>query len=259
MRRTVAWCGAAAAVIAIGLTADQALAGQKTAAEARAAKASPAEQVTYDGRADVTYALDRTSDGALVLVAQRGTLTLTKTVRADGTFALELRDGPDEVSFAVTTDRIDVARRGKRLRLDVARATDEDYIKVRGNLANSRAIRAARRMAADLGPTLETPEGMGLLLADAFIGYLDGDVAAPARAARALRDRYSRGHQAVRLASCYDRWEHHVVRYWDDVVACFESFGIWNPMRQLCSFRWTLQVETAWFSLMSCVAFPWPI
>jgi hypothetical protein len=256
----MAWRNAAAAAIVLGLAAAPALAKQKAAAGPRTANVSAADQVGYDGRTDATFAVDQTADGAIVLQVSRGTFTLAKTVRADGTFSLELRDGADAVTLAATADTVDVSRSGKRVRMNLARATEEDYVKVRGHLSSSRAVRAARRLVADLGPTaLETPEGIGLLLADAFVGYLDGDVAAPGRVARTLRDHYSRGHRKVRLADCYDSWERQVVRYYDEIAWCLESFGIWNPLRQLCSFRWTLQIETAWFSMMSCVAFPWPI
>ena len=38
--------------------------------------------------------------------------------------------------------------------------------------------------------------------------------------------------------------------------SCLNSFAVYNPMRQVCAFIWTLQVESAWFQFLSCSSFP---
>ena len=74
---------------------------------------------------------------------------------------------------------------------------------------------------------------------------------------RELRAKFSANVKKVRLrASCYDSYQALVVQAAAQMEQCMGQFGVWNPMRQVCAGVWTLQVESAWFSFLSCSAIP---
>jgi hypothetical protein len=41
-----------------------------------------------------------------------------------------------------------------------------------------------------------------------------------------------------------------------DLEACLNPISMWNPMRNVCAFVWTIQVEGLWFAYLSCCSVP---
>src|SRR5262249_31070778 len=101
---------------------------------------------------------------------------------------------------------------------------------------------------------------LSLRVTGAIVSQVDGDDGAVRRLGRELRSKFGSNMKRVRLReSCWDSYQALVVRAAGQMEQCMGQFGVANPMRQLCAFVWTLQVESAWFSFLGCSAIPVPI
>ena len=135
-----------------------------------------------------------------------------------------------------------------------ATASDEDLDKVRRLLADSRAARLVRVAAAAVQDSEDnSASSAALLIGDALVGMLTGDAGAPGRVARHLaRHARSRVRPVSLQIDCYNTWERRVFRASYEWEECARDFSVWNPTRHLCAMRWILQVESYWFSFMTC-------
>jgi hypothetical protein len=133
---------------------------------------------------------------------------------------------------------------------------DQQPARVRALIVSSPALRQFRRLAAQLEASGDvTPEILGLRVTGAVVSEVDGDEGAVRRLSRELRAKFTANMKRVRLrASCYDSYQDLVVRAAAQMEQCMGQFSVWNPMRQVCAGVWTLQVESAWFSFLSCSA-----
>jgi hypothetical protein len=196
-------------------------------------------------------------DGSAYLHAVAGDLDVMKQVSRTGANTLRLRRGDDSVEFRVDHAGVTVSRGGQSVQLLAETAGETELAAVRVLLAGSRSVRALRLLGTTLGTgAMRSPGGLALVLADAVVGLLDGDVTAVQRLAERLGGR----RPAVRLAAagggCYETWEGEAVGAWDDYWDCMITHvdsGLW---RDLCSFRWVMWAESAWFSFLKCAYSP---
>jgi hypothetical protein len=196
-------------------------------------------------------------DGSAFVHAVAEDLDVMKKVSRSGTYTLRLQRGSDAVEIRADRNSVTVSRGGEAVRVVLEAAGEEDLAAVRVLLAGSRGVRGLRVLGAGLGAgAVRSPGGLALVLADAFVGLLDGDVAAVHR----LAERLASGRPAARLVSspegCYERWEGEVIRAWDDYERClavYPSIGLW---RDACGVRWIMWAESAWFSFLTCAGSP---
>ena len=97
---------------------------------------------------------------------------------------------------------------------------------------------------------------VAVIVADGTVGVLTGDVGAPGRGAQHLSRRgRARSRPAALAVDCFYLMETRFVTAWDDYVSCYYAVQD-NPIyANLCAWRWTLQVESYWFSFISCSGF----
>ena len=217
-----------------------------------------AAQVTRNDRADVTFELlPATSGSGVSIVARSGDLVATKTVQSTGAFVLELTSSRDRVSIAATAQGATVTRAGRSVVLRRDDQSDEATAHVRRMLADSEATVRFRGVAARLMEGEDRSHAaLALILADATVGLLAGDVGAPRRAARYLVERRLRNVREAGMAlDCYTVMETRMVEAWNDYGSCYYSTAYNTFYQYLCSWRWTIQVESDWFNFLSCTGF----
>jgi hypothetical protein len=209
--------------------------------------------------ADVVYSAAPTADGGVLVTAAADGLTISKTVYADGRSITEVASPGDTLRLEIDHDALQLVRGRARHRVDGRSTSPEaDLAKVRRTLADSPALGRLRAVAArmadvDVGAR---PHALAVLLTDALLGYLDGDVGAPARLARQLTAKTRSGLRTVRRG-CYSAWEAQVMEASYELESCINDFSWYNYVAdELCTIRWTLQVEVAWWSLISCASIP---
>ncbi len=197
-------------------------------------------------------------DGSAYVRVVAGDLEVTKIVTRTGPFSIQLVRGEDTVLIRVGADALSVTRGAGTAEVGLAGADEEQWLAVQTLIAGSRSVRAMRVLAAALAPGAErSPAGLALILADAVVGYADGDVAALQR----LAGRFGRKPPAVRLAredgpGCYEKWEAEVIRAWNEYEQCVYEVLAIPVLRDLCGWRWLLWVESAWFAFLKCAGSP---
>ena len=238
------------------LVGAMALAGIETA-HAEVLRARAAQAVPDLG---LTISVSSDNDGSVVLAATAGDLSVHKRVYADGTYAVRIRRGSDEVVISATPGRTRVATGGAvdELRSDAGQSFEARARRVRESLARSEAIQRFRQIAAALDDLEETtPEALGLRITGAVVAELAGDPAAARRLSRAMAGLHGAKLRAVQTGStCYDRYQAIVSTAARQLETCLGSFNPFNPIRNMCVFVWTLQVESAWFQFLACSSVP---
>jgi hypothetical protein len=199
-------------------------------------------------------------DGSAFLHAISGDLDVTKRVSRAGTYALRLTRGQDAVEIRADQAGITVSRGGQSVQIDLATAGEDELAAVRTLLAGSRSVRALRVLAATMGSgAMRSPGGLAVLLADAIVGVLDGDVGAVQRLAERVGSRGPAVRRASAEQGCYERWEAEVIRAYDSYLGCIvEHLGL-TQWADACALRWMLWAESAWFSFLSCSGSPFRI
>jgi hypothetical protein len=226
-------------------------------AEGTIAGAAPAAQVKRNDRADVTFELRPSADGGVTLGARGHGLTITKTVQSNGDFVLDIETARDRVVIAASGSGATVTRGDSVLTLSRSDSSDAPLVAVRKALAGSDAIVRYRALAAALMQNDDrSHEALALIIADAAVGLLTGDVGAPGRVARLLGERARGRVRPVGMAvDCFTVMETRMVDAWYDYGLCFESTAYNSFYQSLCSWRWTIQVESYWFNFLSCTGF----
>jgi len=215
------------------------------------------QQVKRLDKADLTFNSFTTRSGGVEVDAQGGDLLVRKTVQPDGSSVLDLQSPHEKLLVGFDQHAITVTRNRKTATLNLATATEEDFDRVHQMLADSHAVRLLRAAAANLEDSEDdSAESASLLMADAVVGMLTGDGAAPRRVARHLaRHLRSRTRAASMQVDCYSVWEQRVYLAYTDLEACEGTFSPWNPTRYLCAARFLIQAESYWFSFISCSGF----
>lgn len=226
--------------------------------------AAPGMGVThFDARAQARFEGRLMPDGTALFTTRSGQLVARKTVGPDGGVRIVLEAGDDRLEVSMQGYDVDITRGETSVHLDLANAEDSDFLKAKMLVAGSNALRLHRLLAISLDPrTLRTVSGMGTLLTDAFLGLLDGDVGAVDRLGERLAERRRAKIRRVSLEDpeaekgCYEEYEAELFRAWDSYVNCKALTPYWNPFRELCTARYMLWAESAWFHFLSCCAIP---
>ena len=249
------WVASAAAALVVLIAGGL----EAAPADARKVRASASTTRTDLG---LTAAITASGDGGVVLEASLPDLTFRKVVYPDGRFIVHLTQGNDQLSLAGDFDGIQVTRKGASLKVRPAQDNDKHGQRVREWVAASKAARKFRQLTA----ALESDEAfdavaVGLRVTGAVLAELEGDTAAAQRFSRQLVGRIAprvRKANSTYPPSCWDQYKYLVLGAANELQECYSSFYTWNPMRQLCSFVWSIQVEAAWFGLLGCSAVPLP-
>lgn len=220
----------------------------------------PAAQVTRSEKADVTFELRPSADGGAELTATNGGVQITKTVRPTGEFVLTLKSGADVVTMTVTGKGTTVSRGRQSVALPRGVDAPGRRPAARRMLADSESVVRYRGMAdALMAANDRSPAALGVIIADAMLGVLSGDVGAPRRIAEYLAHGGTKRMRPAGMAiDCFTLMEQRMTEAWNDYVACWFSVG--NIMfsdywQELCAARWLIQVESYWFNFISCSGF----
>jgi hypothetical protein len=213
----------------------------------------PIGQVRHFDRANITVSAGTTVDGAIQVEAAGGDLSFRKRVQADGRYTMEIEAPRDKVSIGVTENAITVTRGRKTITI-TPEASQRQADDLRRMLADSRAIDLLRNAGAELEASGDdSAASTPVVLADALVGTLTGDVGASRRAARRLSEKARAQLRPVgRPNTCYYQWEQTILFAYMELEECVIVSGIWPVW---CHVRWTMQAESAWFSLISCSGF----
>lgn len=210
----------------------------------------------------LAVAVSATADGGYLLSASAGELAFRKVVYDDGRFHVQIERGQDRMALSGEPGQIHVTHGTRSLSLNPADVDEKQARRVRALLMNAPVVAQFRRLIAELEDSEELSiEMLGLRLTGALVAELDGDEGAGRRLKRALIRELGVRVQQVRAQSSYspDCWSIYtqlVLKASYDLERCLNSFYVMNPIRHLCTFYWTLQVESAWFALLGCSAVP---
>jgi len=224
-----------------------------------AADAAPAARAgKAQASAEVTYSLRPDTDGSFVLAASSSDVTMRKSVFEDGHSLTVIEKGNDRVKISATHAGVVISRNGRSATIGTDARGDEPWVRVRALLAGSPAVRAFRTLTSALeGEDGKSAEQLGVLVSGALVAQLDGDPGAVGRLSRALRARFGGPFRKVRGGTdCWAMYQAGVMKAAADLEACLNPISMWNPMRNVCAFVWTIQVEGLWFAYLSCCSVP---
>jgi hypothetical protein len=208
-------------------------------------------------KADITLNSYSTGDGTINVDGRGGDLQFHKQVRSNGSYRLTLRTPHDNVAISFEEHTITITRDKKSVAIALGVASADDFDRAHKMLADSRAASLMRVAAANVQESEDdSPESASFLMADAVIGMLTGDSAAPARVARHLARHFRSTLRPVMMqVDCYTTWESRVNMAYDEYAGCMGDFSVWDPTRYLCAARFLLQAESYWFTFISCSGF----
>lgn len=222
--------------------------GETTTKVSLAARA--AGQVRQYPRQNLTFSASTTVEGEVQIEASGGDFGFRKRVQSSGAYTLDLQAAGDTVTLRFTGNEITI-RRGRDVLKITPDSSEQIAAAARRLLSDSSAVRRLREAGATFeADEDDSPAAAAVLLSDAVVGALTGDVGAPRRVARLLakRARALARTAGQRPPSCYYQWEQTMMWVWMDFEECevLWNYGGW------CYARWTLQTESAWFSFLSC-------
>lgn len=190
-----------------------------------------------------------------------------KTLAPDGAFSLELRCATDHVRLSGTAGRLTVVRQGRAVEVRPGGPEEDALQRAAMLVAGSPAIRMFRaalgRMAA---ASLESEPGLALQFGDALLRVIQDDAAGAVALVRRQAGRGmsipAAGAQVVRLGgggmagaageTCFSAWKAQVLEAWNEYEACYHDFSWWSGGREVCAFLYIIEVESAWFKMLSC-------
>lgn len=249
--------------VAVGVGALMLIPGWAAPAHANGPRTVRAVQDIPD--LGLTFSVTQGDDGSRVLTGTAGDLNVRKRVYADGTYAVSIAQGDEEVVISATGGGTRVSAEGQQIEIRAdARAHDAAAARrVRGWLARSEAVQQFRRIVAALDDRdVLSVEAMGFRITGAVVSELIGDPGAARRLSRGIA---AKGGRVLRRAqsggsgykmSCWDIYHRLVTQAANQLESCLDSFSTFNPTRHLCVFVWTMQVESAWFQFLACSSFP---
>jgi hypothetical protein len=252
--------GARPAVAAVSVGSSPAVSAPACVPDALGARMAaaprPAAQVRHLDRAEITFHASLTQDGAVQVEGRGAEFVFRKKSRPNGHFTLDLEGPDDKVGISLAEDSATITRGRRRVTLLLRALSERDLDEARVLLAGSSAVRLARVAAAAVQDSEDdSAAAVSLLISDALVGMLSGDAGAPGRIARHLARHGRAGIRRAATTDCYGDWERKVLAASYEWESCASAFSVWNPIRNVCAFRWTLQVESYWFSFLSCTGF----
>jgi hypothetical protein len=213
--------------------------------------------VSHNDRVDLTLEVRPAESGGIEIAGRRGDLQIKKTVQGNGAFALELTSGHDRVAVAVNPQGTTVTRGKVAATLTRANPSEDEADRIRRALSDSKAVLQFRSVAAALIDAEDrSSAALAVIMADAVVGGLTGDVGAARRTARHLaRPERARQRPVGMALDCYALMEQRFVEAWNDLYLCVGSVYGSFLYERLCGARWILQAESYWFGFMSCSGF----
>ncbi len=256
-------------LILAGGAAAAALPSDETAraACACATETSEAPRITDDPTGLVLSAVRHVS-GALTYRASGRGLEIEKTLAPNGTFSLSLGHATDRVELSGSAALVRVSRQGQVIDLRLVDTDEHAVQRAAILLAGSPAIRLFRaalgRMAAS---SLGSEPGLALQFGDALLRVIQDDahggVALARRQAGQPTPGADGGARLVSLGggssaadgageSCFRAWKREVMSAWMEYEACYYDFSWYSGGRLACAFLYVIEVESAWFKMLSC-------
>ena len=173
-------------------------------------------------------------------------------------WTLELHARNDNVVLSVAEHDVAIRRGGKSLSFALDTATEDNLADVRRLFADSRAVLLFRAASAAIEASEDdSAPSAAVLIADSLVGAFTGDVGAPRRIARHLaRHSLSRIRRVGAANDCYGDWEGRVMTAWMDYMGCVIDVSPWAPLQLMCAARWSLQVESYWWTFIACSSLP---
>jgi hypothetical protein len=208
--------------------------------------------------------LAQQDDGGVSVTANSGELTIEKVVYADGRYRVDIGEGADRVTLIGEQAGLHVQRGRQSFALTADSDMATEGQRVREVLVLSRAVGHFRQIVAELDRADDVgPEALSLRLTGAVLAEVAGDVGAVRRLGKALTAGLTQRLRRARAGTqypptCWDVYVSSVNKAARELEACLGAFYVFNPIRQACSFVWTIQVEAAWFGLLKCAAVPLP-
>jgi hypothetical protein len=250
----MAWCLTVSGSVAVaGATPVAGAAEQSWSLDAEET-GEPARLV--DPATGIVLEVEQRPSGVMVMRATGHGLDVQKTVSADGAFTLSIRSTSDLVVLSGNRGRIKVARKGRSVALETRRPNEAAYQDAAAVLAGSPAIRLFRAALSQMTqPTLESLGGVALQLCDVFLSVLQYEPTAVARMKPGGQT--STGLPALIMPegeSCFESWRDEALSAWSEYESCYRDFRWWSGGREGCAFLYIIQVESAWFKLLSCSA-----
>ncbi len=235
------------------------------ATSARMASPAPirSQRVQTDARTNAVFFFSSTDDGARRMTVRAGELDVDKVVYPDGRFRLTLRTGDDVVSIGGLPGNVEVQRdKGRGRSLEVGRASEDDWLRLKVMLAGSKAVRMFRGLANALDDgTLKTPAGTAVLLSDGLLALLDGDPGV----VRRLGERWRPAGQAkIRPATlrqvpaflgCWVNYETAIYQAYLEYGQCQVNDWLWQLLFNACDWEYVLKAESIWFQFVGCSMF----
>lgn len=211
----------------------------------------------------------RHASGAVTYRASGRGLEVEKTLAPNGTFSLSLWHLTDRVELSGSAALLKVSRQGQAVDLRPVDSEEHAVQRAATLLAGSPAIRLFRvalgRMAAS---TLASEPGLALQFGDALLRVIQDDapggVALVRRHAGQTMTASQAGVRVVSLAggavsaaaggdeSCFQAWKRQVMEAWVEYEACYYDFSWYSGGRLGCAFLYVIEVESAWFKMLSC-------
>jgi hypothetical protein len=209
----------------------------------------------------LTANITAAGDGALVVTAHAGLLSIDKRVYPDGRFEVRLADGrADHIVIAGDAEGVSVSTAREapmRLRAGGDADIETKARRVRGWLASSGAVERFRQLVDGLErDDVRSPEAISLRSTGALIAELFGDSGAARRLGKALAR--STDYRVIGQSNniCWTTYSKQVLQASYELESCSSTYAAYNPLRAGCAFVWTIQVESAWFQFLGCSAFP---
>mgnify|MGYP003339736838 CR=1 FL=1 len=168
------------------------------------------------------------------------TCALPISVHDDGAFTIEVATGRDSFTLEVNGQATTLAR--GRIRVRMPRGSEHDGEAQRGRrlLADSEAALRLRALAATLlDGDDRSPAGLAVVMTDAVVGLLGGDVGAPQRVAKYLAHT-SAARPAAMRDDCFYTMEERMETAFVDYTACWESVYPWQYLQDACAMRWVV-------------------
>jgi hypothetical protein len=192
-----------------------------------------------------------------------------KVVDAVGHATLRISQGRDTVTVALSQSGYSIKRGNRSASFDPRNPREADVDRIRSVLLGSQAIRAFRRLTAQLENSDDDQSllVMSTLVDGALVQMLDGDPGATQRIAKRLTRKQRATLRPIAAApgrpyrDCILLYELSLVYSFDTFEECLEtaynnSWYISSWARTLCEWEFLIRSQQYIYQFGSCVAFP---
>jgi hypothetical protein len=255
MVKTCQVCVLAACVVAGG-----------AAAVGAAERASAADARSADRPASIPFEVVRHPDGGIEILVHGPGVEFRKTSYQGGRFVMQIATEDDRLGIAAGDEAITVSRNRQSVSMSAAGARREALDKIRRLLEGGTAAGALHEFAGSLDERAqESPAVYAILVADAFVSVLTGDIEATkclVQRAREARARSSRGGGGARVrpaqwVDCWVGYSGSLMTAFGDMISCIGETAWLGDVGLLgCEGVYFLRAEGYWFEYLSCSAIP---